>query len=359
MQPITSTNNFPESSTNFPESPPASSSSSQTSHSSRTTSKEKSNDSDRETREARRNQPIHIPTRTRSASETDLKNYVRVPVRDTEPEFFSRPPTEERGDSASRRAARQRKQPKQYYNPVRVVGNTVYCQPYKAMGSRRYVPGSYIRTERPTYSYAQRRNDNVYGASITSPRNPYKKMPSDGRRGTPHYSPRDNSGSQRATPVNSTVRPQFITPPPAAQIPLAVDHDEHSHTDSSSGLITDWAHSPLIASSGVRINNLQTLGMFTMRVVLSLLILAFACFMIIYIYSRDSGDIQITVWVSIITAILGYWMPTPKFPKAKLSPVHDPDVPDNHEAVRKDNSLPTISPPLPVTTTSVRGDENV
>lgn len=92
-------------------------------------------------------------------------------------------------------------------------------------------------------------------------------------------------------------------------------------SEGSDDVVTDWEHSPLIASSGVRINNLQTLGMFGMRVILTFMVMIFCGFMIVFELTMDfdNNGGRITVYIATITGLIGYWMPTPKFPKAKLT----------------------------------------
>jgi hypothetical protein len=98
-------------------------------------------------------------------------------------------------------------------------------------------------------------------------------------------------------------------------------HSENVLTWFEEEPVTNY-NAPLLASKGVRINNMQTLGRFFVLVVLSLAILALASFMVIYIVTSGRNETSLTVWTGLIGTVFGVWIPQPKIPKVDMNQSH-------------------------------------
>lgn len=81
--------------------------------------------------------------------------------------------------------------------------------------------------------------------------------------------------------------------------------------------------SPLLASKGVRINNLQTLGRFCVLVTLSFMIIVLSAFMVIYSVVNEGSGAAITIWTGLIGTVFGVWIPQPKIPRIKTKKITD------------------------------------
>jgi len=112
---------------------------------------------------------------------------------------------------------------------------------------------------------------------------------------------------------------------------LQGSHTDETESESEEQLqVLSWVeeepvtnyHSPLLASKGVRINNIQVLGRFLMLAVLSFIVVFFAIALVSYLLITDTGSEAVPVLTGFIGTVFGVWVPTPKVPKSKN--LHEP-----------------------------------